>query len=317
MQTVDIIVPCYNEESGIELFYSETRKIIETIDGFTFHFIFVNDGSRDRTPDLLKLISDFNSDSDYVSFSRNFGKEAAIYAGLKYSAADFVIIMDADLQHPPSLIPEMIEGIKEGYDCCAARRITRTGESFFRSRLSRAFYRVSNRLTNVNLVEGMVDYRVMTRSMADAVLSLGEVQRFSKGLFSWVGFETKWIPYENILRESGKSKWSYRNLFKYALDGITSFSVLPLRLVSLMGFIISSFAFIYIVFTLVKTGLTGIDVPGYVTTLSAVLFLGGIIEISIGIIGEYIGHIYMESKNRPIFIVRESSISKGESVNHE
>ncbi|SHI36098.1 glycosyltransferase family 2 protein [Parasporobacterium paucivorans] len=317
MQSVDIVVPCFNEASGIESFYAETRKVLDTIDGCIFHFIFINDGSSDKTPDILARFAKINSDSDYISLSRNFGKEAAIYAGLKFSTGDCVIVMDADLQHPPDLIPEMIAGIREGYDSCAAKRISRTGETFFRSGLSRAFYRISNKMTDVSLAEGVVDYRIMKRSVVDAVLSLGEVQRFSKGLFAWVGFDTKWIPYDNITRETGKSKWNYRNLFKYAMDGITSFSVLPLRLVTAMGFFISVIAFVYIIITLIKTLITGIDVPGYVTTLSAVLFLGGIVEISIGIIGEYIGHIYMEAKKRPIFIIKGTSLKKGGSDTNE
>lgn len=220
--------------------------------------------------------------------------------------------MDADLQHPPSLIPHMISGIEEGYDCCAAKRISRTGESFVRSAFSRTFYHLSNHMSDTKLVQGAVDYRIMSDSMVQAILSLCEVQRFSKGLFSWIGFETKWIPYENIERTIGKTKWSFRKLCKYAIDGITSFSIVPLRIVTAVGFFISFVAFIYIVITLIQTFITGIDVPGYVTTLSAVLFLGGIVELSIGILGEYIGHIYMEAKNRPIFIMKQTNITPEE-----
>lgn len=216
--------------------------------------------------------------------------------------------MDADLQHPPSLIPIMISGIEEGYDCCAAKRSTRKGESLLRSLFSRIFYRLSNKMTNVKLVPGAVDFRMMKYNMVEAILSLSEVQRFSKGLFTWIGFETKWISYKNIERKIGKTKWSFSNLFKYAIDGITSFSIAPLRLVTMMGFLISFVAFLYIAITLVQTLIYGIDVPGYVTTLSAVLFLGGIIELSIGILGEYIGHIYMEAKNRPIYIMKETNL---------
>jgi glycosyltransferase involved in cell wall biosynthesis len=256
---------------------------------------------------MLKLAK-LHSNVKYVSFSRNFGKEAGMYAGLKYSSAEYVIIMDADLQHPPALIPQMIEGIEEGYDCVAARRTNRHGEARIRSLFSRSFYKLSNKLTDVKLVQGAVDYRIMSRQMVNAVLELSEVQRFSKGIFEWVGFKTKWIPYENVERTVGTTKWSFWGLFKYAIDGITSFSVAPLRIVTGCGFFISICAFIYIIITIIQTMVFGIAVPGYVTTLSAVLFLGGIIEFSIGILGEYIGHIYIESKNRPIFITKDTNI---------
>jgi glycosyltransferase involved in cell wall biosynthesis len=257
----------------------------------------------------MKELAEIYPDVSYLSFSRNFGKEAAMYAGLRYSSGDYVIVMDADLQHPPALIPEMVAGVKEGYDCVAAMRTTRTNEAKIRSLFSRMFYRLSNMLTDVSLVQGAVDFRIMSRQMVNAVLDLSEVQRFSKGIFSWVGFKTKWLPYENIERTIGSTKWSFWNLFKYALDGITAFSIVPLRLVSIMGFFISVFAFIYIIITITKALITGIDVPGYVTTLSTILFLGGIIELSLGILGEYIGHIYMESKNRPIFILKQTNIN--------
>ena len=200
-----------------------------------------------------------------------------MYAGLVYTDGDYVIIMDADLQHPPALIPEMLKQVEQGYDCCAARRTSRTGESKIRSMFSRMFYRLSNRITDVDLVQGAVDFRVMSRQMVDSVLELSERQRFSKGIFAWVGFKTKWIPYENVERIIGTSKWSFWGLFKYAVDGITAFSVTPLRTVTFLGSIISGISFIYIVVTLIQTFLFGIDVPGYVTTLSAVLLLGGII----------------------------------------
>ena len=308
MKTVDIVVPCYNEEEVLPMFYEETQKILSTITAYRFHFIFVDDGSRDKTLDVLRELHQTHENIDLLSFSRNFGKEAGMYAGLTHTSADYVIVMDADLQHPPSLIPTMLREIEAGHDCCAAMRTSRTGESRLRSAFSRAFYRLSNRLTDVSLVQGAVDYRIMSRQMVDAVLNLSEVQRFSKGIFAWVGFDTKWLPYENVERPVGKTKWSFWGLFKYAIDGITAFSVAPLRMVSALGFFISSFAFLYIVVTLIQTLVFGIDVPGYVTTLCAVLFLGGIIELSVGILGEYIGHIYMEAKNRPIYILKESSL---------
>jgi glucosyltransferase len=307
-KSIDIIVPCFNEEAVIETFHKETQRVIKNISDYTFQYIYVDDGSHDQTLEIMKQLANSAENIKYLSFSRNFGKESAMYAGLKHSTADYVIIMDADLQHPPSMIPMMIQEIENGYDCCAARRSTRTGESRLRSFFSDIFYKINNHFSDVELVNGAVDYRIMSRQVVNAVLELCEVQRFSKGIFSWIGFETKWIPYENVERKIGTTKWSFKSLLKYAIHGISSFSTAPLRLVSGMGFLISFFAFIYIILTLIKTFITGIDVPGYVTTLSAVLFLGGIIEISIGILGEYIGHIFMESKNRPIYILKHTNI---------
>lgn len=309
MTSVDIIVPCYNEEEGLALFYQETQKILDGMTGYAFTYILVDDGSSDKTLTVMKQLAAADSHVKYLSFSRNFGKEAAMYAGLSASRSDLVIIMDADLQHPPAMIPEMMKGIEEGYDCCAASRSSRKGEAPIRSFFSRMFYHLSNRMTNVKMAYGAVDFRIMTRQMVDAILKLSEVERFSKGIFAWVGFKTKWYPYENVERTVGTSKWSFWGLFRYALDGITSFSIVPLRLVSLMGVVISLGAFIYILITLTQTLLFGVDVPGYVTTLCAVLFLGGIIELSLGIVGEYIAHMYMEAKNRPIYILKQSNLN--------
>ncbi len=318
VQTVDIIVPCYNEAEGLNTFYEETSKVTGSISGFLFNFIFVDDGSTDDTFNIITRIADENKRVKYVSFSRNFGKEAGMYAGLTYSDADYVIIMDSDLQHPPALIPKMIEGVTQGYDCVAAKRINRKGEKRIRSFFSDIFYKFSNHLTDIKLVKGEVDYRIMSRQVVDAILELSEAQRFSKGIFEWVGFKTLWIPYENVERTLGKTKWSIKSLFKYAIDGITSFSVAPLRIVTGFGFFISVAAFIYIIATIIQTLVFGIDVPGYVTTLSAVLFLGGIIEFSVGVLGEYIGHIYIETKNRPIFITRKTNIDlKGNNLRNE
>ena len=243
-----------------------------------------------------------------------------MYAGLSHTTADYVIVMDADLQHPPSMFPDMIAGIEEGHDCVAAKRTSRTGESKIRSFFSNQFYKLSNKMSDVKMAQGAVDYRIMSRQMVDAILKLSEVQRFSKGIFMWVGFDTKWIPYENVERTLGTTKWNFRSLFRYAIDGITAFSTAPLRMLSAMGFFISSVAFVYIIFTLIKAIFFGIDVPGYTTTLCAVLFLGGIIEFSLGILGEYIARIYMETKHRPIYIARETNLPEKEkesSKEHE
>lgn len=309
MTSVDIIVPCYNEEEGLALFYRETQTVVNSMEQYAFTFILVDDGSTDKTLSIMQQLARADHQVKYLSFSRNFGKEAAMYAGLTASTGDLVIIMDADLQHPPAMIPEMMRGIEEGYDCCAARRSTRKGEAPIRSLFSRAFYHLSNRMTNVKMAYGAVDFRIMTRRMVNAILQLSEVERFSKGIFAWVGFDTKWYPYENVERTAGTSKWSFWGLFRYALDGITAFSIVPLRMVSILGTVISLSAFVYILVTLTQTLLFGIDVPGYVTTLCAVLFLGGIIELSLGIVGEYIAHMYMESKKRPIYILKQSNLS--------
>ena len=286
----------------------ETKKVINNILEYEFQFIFIDDGSRDRTLEYIRELANEDSRVKYLSFSRNFGKEAGMYAGLKHSSGDYVIIMDADLQHPPELIPKMIEEIEKGYDCCAARRIKREGNEPLRNLFSKAYYKISNKLTNLELVQGAVDYRIMSRQMVDAVLELAEVQRFSKGIFEWVGFDTKWIPYDDVDRTMGKTKWSFWGLFKYGMGGITAFSIVPLRVVTAIGFIISFFSFIYIIITVVRALIFGIDVPGYVTLLSAVLFLGGLIVISIGILGEYIGQIYLEAKDRPIYVLKQTNI---------
>ena len=310
METVDIIVPCYNEEEGLTAFHRETQKVLDTLPDYQFTFLMVNDGSRDNTLAVIQRLAREHRNVKYISFSRNFGKEAAMYAGLSYSTGDLVIIMDADLQHPPAMIPDMLSGIREGYDCCAACRTSRQGESPIRSAFSRLFYKLSNHLTDVRMAQGAVDFRVMRRPVVNSILKLSEVERFSKGIFAWVGFDTKWFPYENVERVTGTTKWSFWGLVKYAVGGITSFSISPLRMVTGMGCVISLFAFLYILVTLIQTMIVGIEVPGYVTLLCAVLFLGGIIELSVGILGEYIAHIYMEAKDRPIFIVKETNIEE-------
>lgn len=308
MKTVDVVVPCYNEEAMLMMFYEESEKIYQTIDGYSFDYIFINDGSKDKTYLLLKDLADKHNNVKYISFSRNFGKEAAMYAGLCNSTADYVIVMDADLQHPPALVPQMIKEIEKGFDCCAAQRTSRTGESKLKSMFSGLFYKFSNRFTDVKLVQNAVDFRIMSRQMVDNIVKLSEVQRFSKGIFQWVGFKTSWIPYENIERVAGETKWSFKSLFKYAITGITSFSITPLRFLTCSGLIISFLAFASIVFTLIRKLAFGIDVSGYASLLITVLFMGGIIELSLGILGEYIANIYLEAKDRPIYIIQDTNI---------
>lgn len=320
MKKIDIIVPCYNEQDVLSTYYEETTKITRTIKDCDFRFIFINDGSSDNTLMILKGMAASYPDVKYISFSRNFGKEAGMYAGLKNSSGDYVIVMDADLQHPPALIPRMVESINEGHDCCAAYRTTRKGEKKIRSFFSRNFYKFNNKLTNTKMPYGAVDFRIMSRKMVDAIVSMDEVERFSKGLFCWVGFDTEWIPYENVERTIGTTKWSFKGLMKYAMDGIMSFSVVPLKVLTVMGFIISAIAIIYALFILIKTLVVGVDAPGYASTIIILLFLGGIIEISIGILGEYIARIFVELKHRPIYISKEDNLSmdySGQSIQKE
>lgn len=308
MKTIDLVVPCYNEEEGLENFVLETNKVIDSLPEYSFRYILVNDGSRDKTYLVMKKLAARFSNIKYISFSRNFGKEAAMYAGLQHTTADYVVVMDADLQHPPEIFPQMLQAVDvEGYDCCATKRDEREGESFFRGFFSKIFFKLSNKLTDVKNPYGAMDYRMMSRQMVDSILELSEVQRFSKGIFSWVGFNTKWVSFKTVDRKLGKTTWSFGSLFRYAIDGITCFSVAPLRFTAVMGAIIFVVSLIYILITLIQTLFLGITTPGYVTTLCAVLFLGGITEMSIGILGEYIGRIYMESKKRPIYITKFSN----------
>lgn len=310
MKTIDIVVPCYNEQEVIAAFYEETSKHAAAIENYSFRYIFVNDGSRDNTLLLLKGLASDHEDVRYVSFSRNFGKEAAMYAGLKNTAADYVIIMDADLQHPPALFPQLIAGIEEGHDCCAAYRTSRTGERKIRSFFSQSFYKLNNKLTNTKMPYGAVDYRIMSRQMVDSLVALPETERFSKGLFCWVGYDTKWIPYENVERTLGTTKWKFSGLVKYALDAIISFSVAPLRMLSVLGASISFIALLYGLILLIKTLAFGKDIPGYASTIIILLFLGGIIELSLGIIGEYLARVFTEVKHRPIYIEKETNLNK-------
>lgn len=308
LKLIDIVVPCYNEEEVLPLFVEETDKVIATIPEYRFRYILVDDGSKDKTLEVMRALAEKHDYVKYISFSRNFGKESAMYAGLENSTGDYVIVMDADLQHPPAMFPQMIAGVVEGWDCCALYRAKQKGESKLRQVISKMFFSFQNKISDVKMPDGAVDYRIMSRQMVDSIVRLCEKQRFSKGLFCWVGYKTKWIEYQNVERTVGTTKWSFWSLFKYALDGITSFSVSPLRIIAVLGFVISALAFIWIIITLIQTLIMGIDVPGYVTTLCAVLFMGGIIEMSVGVLGEYIGRIYIEAKDRPIYIAAETNL---------
>ena len=311
MKTVDIIVPCYNEAEGLNLFYEETEKVVSGIAGYEFSYLFINDGSRDDSLNVMRGLAAAHPRVHYISFSRNFGKEAGMYAGLTHSTGDYVIIMDADLQHPPALIPQFVEAIEKGHDCAAACRSTRTGEKGLRSFLSGLFYKFSNSMTEVKLPQNAVDYRMMSRKMVDAICSMSEVERFSKGIFAWVGFDTAWIPYENVERAVGTSKWSFKGLVRYAIDGITAFTVKPLRMIRDLGLLLFLFSLVYILVVFIKTLVRGVDVPGYASIVCLLLFLGGVIEFSRGIVGEYISHIYLEAKDRPVYIIQETDLTEG------
>lgn len=306
---VDIIVPCFNESEVLEMFYNETNKVLTSLDKYIFNYIFIDDGSKDNTADILKSFSERDDRVKFISFSRNFGKESAMYAGIKNSTGDYAVIMDSDLQNPPKLIVDMLKAVdEEGYDCCSANRATRDGDPALRTFFTRKFYSLVNKISEVNMPDGAGDFRMMNRNMINAIIAMSEVQRFSKGIFSWVGFKTKWIKFENVERAAGETKWSFWKLFSYALDGITAFSTFPLKLASFIGSIISLSAFVYLIYIIVKTIIYGKDFPGYASTITLILFIGGIIILSLGILGEYVSKIYMEVKNRPIYIIRETNV---------
>lgn len=308
MKNVDIIVPCFNEGQVLNLFFDEINKVLSQIKNYHFKIIFIDDGSSDDTIDILKKFAEKNDFVRYISFSRNFGKESAMYAGLKNSSGDFAVLLDADLQHPPKLIADMLEAVEEGYDCCCASRNTREKNSRFLNFFKKRFYRLVNLISEVNMPDGAGDFRMMNRKMINAVIAMSEVQRFSKGIFSWVGFNTKWISFDNIERAAGETKWSFWKLFKYALDGITAFSTAPLKLASVLGTFVSMSAFVYLTFIIIKTLVLGKDSPGYASIITIILFIGGIIILSCGILGEYIAKIYMEVKNRPVYIIKDTNV---------
>lgn len=305
---VELIVPCYNESAVLQMFYDEAVKVVDSIEGYDFGFIFINDGSKDNTLDIMKSLAEKDERVKYISFSRNFGKESAMYAGLKNSSGDYTVLLDADLQHPPALIPKMLEAMEEGYDCCATNRASRDGDPPLRTWFTRKFYKLINKISEVDMPDGAGDFRMMSRNMINAILAMSEVQRFSKGIFSWVGFDTKWISFYDVERAAGETKWSFWSLFKYAINGITAFSTAPLKIATLVGSVVSTCSFIYFIGVVVKTLISGKSVPGYASLLAIMLFLCGFIILCCGILGEYIGKMYMEVKNRPIYIIGKTNI---------
>lgn len=302
---ISLVVPCYNEEATIEIFYHEVLKYEKEI-AAELEFCFVDDGSSDRTLEILRNLSDQDSRVHYVSFSRNFGKEAGLYAGLKLSTGNYVATMDVDLQDPPKLLPEMYHIVKtEDYDCVATKRSTRKGEPVVRSWFARRFYRLINAISDTEIVDGARDYRFMSRTMVNAIIEDREYNRFSKGIFSWVGFKTKWLSYENIERSAGTTKWSFWGLFKYSIEGILAYSSVPLYFASIIGVVIFFLSLIAMVVVIVKKLVFGDPVQGWASIACILLFLGGIILLCLGIIGLYLSKIYLETKKRQIYIVKE------------
>lgn len=310
MEKISIIVPCYNEEEALPLFYKEVNKVSETMDK-EFEFIFVNDGSKDKTLEVIKNLSTLDKRCKYINFSRNFGKESAMYAGLELSTGDYITLMDADLQDPPSLLPKMLKLIKEeGYDSVGTRRVTRKGEPPIRSFFARMFYKIINKMSKVEMVDGARDYRLMTRQMTDAIINLKEYNRYSKGLFSFVGFNTKWLEYENVQRVAGETKWSFWKLFLYAIDGIVAFTTAPLTIAAIMGLIFCLIAFIMIIVIIVKTIAFGDPTSGWPSLACIIFLVSGVQLFALGIIGQYLSKTYLETKKRPIYIIKETNISE-------
>lgn len=301
MNKLSIIVPCFNEEEVLPAFYQETKNIVSAIADTTYEFIFIDDGSKDHTLDILRLLSYQDHCCRYISFSRNFGKEAAMYAGLNEASGDYCVLMDADLQHPPALLPAMYQSVSsEGYDCCAGKRVGREGDGFLRSFLSRSFYHVIQKLTHMNMSDGAGDFRMMNRRMVNAILEMKEYNRYTKGIFSFVGFETKWVEFHNVERAAGNTKWNIKSLFSYAFDGILSFSTAPLKLSGILGLVFLLFS--------AGLGITAVFHPKtWLIVTTIVMFLSSLQMLMVFILGEYLSKDYLENKKRPLYIVRELS----------
>ena len=310
-ELISLVVPCYNEEDAIPLFYEAIKKQIKKMDYVDFELIFINDGSKDKTLEIIRELSRKDKVVRYVSFSRNFGKEAAMYAGFKNSKGDYVTTMDVDLQDPPYLLESMYKGIKEeGYDCVATKSTSRNGYSFLRKTFKKWFYKIIGSISKTEMVAGARDYRLMTRQMVNAILDMSEYNRYSKGIFSFVGFDTKWIEYENTKRSAGTTKWNFWKLFAYAIDGIVGFSTEPLIFASLLGVLFCLIAFIMIIFIIVRTIIWSDPVAGWPSMVCIIFFVGGVNLFCTGIIGEYLAKTYLETKKRPIYIVKETESSR-------
>lgn len=311
MDRLSIVVPCYNEEAGLARFYDAASAVCDGLDA-RVEFIFVDDGSRDGTLTALKGLAERDGRVRWLALSRNFGKEAALFAGLEHARGDYVAVMDADLQDPPELLPELLDIVRGGgYDCAAVRRVDRKGEPPIRSWFARQFYKIINKMSKTEIVDGARDYRLMTRQMADAVLRVTEYNRFSKGIFSWVGFRTRWVETVNVERAAGESKWSFFKLLVYALDGITAFSTAPLAIASVLGLVFCLIAFFAIIFVIVRQLLWGGSAFGWPSLVCIILFLAGIQLFCVGIVGQYLAKTYLEVKGRPIYLLRDSGGGDG------
>ncbi len=305
-----VVVPCYNEEAALPFFLPEMQKEMDRLleeEELSCELLFVNDGSRDGTLELLRSYAKADSRIRYLSFSRNFGKEAALFAGFEHARGSCVVVMDADLQHPPAMLQEMYQALKEGYDIAAARRVSRKGEPPIRSFFARMFYKLINKISKAEFVDGASDFRMLSRQAVDALLRMGEYNRFSKGIFGWVGFRTKWIPYENVERVAGETTWSFWKLLLYSLEGIIAFSTAPLSIASFLGILFCLAAFIGMVVIAIKTLIWGDPVAGFPTLACLLLLIGGSIQLSLGVIGQYLAKTYLETKRRPIYILEETS----------
>ena len=307
MKKISIVVPCFNEETALPFFYDAVTRISGEMSFVDFEYLFIDDGSTDKTLLLLKELAAKDNRVRFVSFSRNFGKEAAMFAGMENSAGDYVVLMDADLQDPPDLIPQMYDAlVKEGYDCAGTRRVNRKGEPPIRSFFAQRFYRLMNKISKTQMLDGVRDFRMMTRQMVNAILSMCEYNRFSKGIFGWVGFRTKWLEYENVERVAGETKWSLWKLFIYSMDGIIAFSTMPLAIASVTGIVLFLLSIVMIVFIIIRTLIWGDPVAGWPTLVCIVFFVGGIQLLCLGIAGQYIAKSYLEVKKRPLYITRET-----------
>lgn len=305
---ISLVIPCYNEEEALPVFYNELCKVMSDMKDYTFELLFVDDGSKDKTLDVLQKFALDDERVKYIAFSRNFGKEAAMYAGFCNATGDYTAVMDADMQDPPSLLPEMVKILESGeYDSVATRRATRKGEPKLRSFFARMFYKLMNKISDADIVDGARDFRLMKREMVEAIVDMCESNRFSKGIFGWVGFKTYWMSYENVERVAGKTKWSFWKLFKYSIDGITNFSSTPLKISSVMGFIFTLISLIMMVFVFVRALIFQDPVQGWPSLVCIILFIGGIQLFCIGIIGQYISKMYIETKKRPHYIVAKTN----------
>ena len=307
-KTVTLIVPCYNEEASLPIFYDAVCEVADSLPQYDITLLLVNDGSKDQTLSIMRGLAERDARVQYVSFSRNFGKEAAMYAGFCNAKGDYVAVMDADMQDPPSLLPQMLEILESGeYDSVATRRVTREGEPPIRSFFARMFYKIINKISDADIVDGARDFRLMRREMVDAIVSMGEYNRFSKGIFGWLGFRTKWLPYKNVERVAGETKWNFWGLFKYSIDGIVNFSQAPLSIASLMGLFLTFVAFAATLFIVVRRLLFGDPVAGWASTACIILFMGGLQLLCMGIIGQYLAKTYLEIKRRPHYIIAETN----------